>query len=126
MGEKDGMSIKEIEEFAKKNRFEVFLCLLFFFACIFSFIMWGTGWAVVAAFLGVVGGTLLSGKVEYMSKKTLQFLFKQEKMTQLVLAVVILVIAIVIPPLYFLILGLHGGKSMHHHIIEMYNQRMRQ
>lgn len=122
---KTGMSVKEIEAFAKKNRFEVFLCVLFFLACVFSFIMWGTGWAIIAAFLGAVGGALLSEKVELLSKKTLGFLFKQEATTQMVLAIVILILAIVLSPLYFFILGIHGGKSLHHHIIEMYQHSQR-
>lgn len=118
---KTGMSVREIEAFAKKNRFEVFLCVVFFLACVFSFIMWGTGWAIIAAFLGAVGGTLMTERVDLLSKKTLAFVFKQEATTQMVLAIVMLILAIVLPPLYFLLLGLHGGKSLHHQIVEMHN-----
>lgn len=126
MGEnklKDGVSIKEIEEFTKKHRFEVILCAAFVLACLFSFVMWGPGKAIFAAMIGAVGGILLSGKVEYYSKKTFQFVFKHEKTTQLVLGAVFLLLAVFLPPLYFLVLGLHGGKSIHHMALEMYNQK---
>ncbi len=122
---KDGMSIKEIEEFGKKHRFEVFFCLAFVLACLFTFAMWGSGWSIVASAVGAVVGILFFGKVEYFSKKGFQFIFKHESGTQLVLAIVLLVLTIFIPPLYFLILGLHGGKSLRHLAIEMHNQKPR-
>jgi hypothetical protein len=122
---KDGMSIKEIEEFSKKHRFEVFFCLAFILACLFTFAMWGPGWSIIASAVGAVVGILFFGKVEYFSKKGFQFIFKHESGTQLVLAIVLLVLTIFIPPVYFLILGLHGGKSLRHLSIEMYNQKPR-
>lgn len=109
---KDGMSIREIEEFAKKNRFDVFLCVLFFIACVFAFV-WGTGWSVIAAVVGTGLGILCSNKVEMLCKKGVLFLLKQESTTQIVLAVVLLVFAVVLPLLYFFILGAQGGKSLH-------------
>ena len=110
---KEGVSIKEIEEFAKKNRFDVFLCVLFFIACVFAFALWGTGWCVVAAFIGTIVGILSSNQIEGLSKKGVLFLLKQESTTQIVLAVVLLVFAVILPLLYFFILGAHGGKSLH-------------
>lgn len=109
---KDGMSIREIEEFAKKNRFDVFLCVLFFIACVFAFV-WGTGWSVIAAFLGTGLGILCSNKIEVFSKKGVLFLLKQESTTQIVLAVVLLVLAVALPLIYFFILGAQGGRSLH-------------
>ena len=120
---KDGVSIKEIEAFTKKHRFEVILCAAFILACLFSFVMWGTGKSIIAATLGSVGGILLSARVEAYSKKAFHFIFNQEKTTQLVLGGVFLVLAIFLPPLYFLLLGLHGGKSIHHMALEMHNRK---
>ncbi|MBS0604738.1 MAG: hypothetical protein JSS60_06850 [Verrucomicrobia bacterium] len=122
---KEGVSVKEIEEFTKKHRFEVFFCLAFVLACFFTFVMWGPGWSVVAAAVGAILGILLSGKVTHFSKMVFQFIFKHEQTTQLVLGIVFLILAIFIPPLYFLLLGLHGGKDMHHWAIEIYNQKSR-
>jgi membrane associated rhomboid family serine protease len=118
-GKKEGVSVKEIETFARRHRFEVFFSLLFVVSCLFSFLMWGTAWAVVAGAVGAILGVLLSGKVLHFSKVILQFIFKQEKTTQIVLGIVALILAIVIPPLIFLILGLHGGKDIHHWAVEI-------
>ncbi len=119
---KEGVSVKEIEEFTKKHRFEVFFCLAFILACFFTFVMWGPAWSIIAATVGAVIGILLSGKVAHFSKMIFQFIFKHEQTTQMVLGIVLLILAIFIPPLYFLLLGLHGGKDMHHWAIEIYNQ----
>jgi hypothetical protein len=109
---KEGVSVKEIESFAKKHRFEVFLCLAFFLACFFSFVMFGAAWTVIAATAGTIIGVLLPGKVQHLCSNALHFIFKQESVTQLILAGVGLILAIFIPQLYFFLLGLHGGKDM--------------
>jgi hypothetical protein len=119
---KDGISVKEMEAFAKKHRFEVFFCLAFILACFFTFVMWGAAWSIVSAAIGAVIGVLLSGKVANLSKTVFGFIFKQEQSTQLVLGVVALILAIFIPPLYFLLLGLHGGKDMHQAAIDIYSK----
>jgi hypothetical protein len=118
---KEGVSVKEIENFAKKHRLEVFFCLAFVFACFFSFVFFGTGWAVVLGSAGGIVGALMSGKVEHMAKKIFYFVFKQEQTTQLVLGAVGLILSIFIPPLIFLALGMHGGKSLHHLAVEIHS-----
>lgn len=125
MGEnkpKEGVSVKEIEEFAKKHRFEVFFCLAFLFACFFTFVMWGPGWSIVATTAGAVLGVLLPGKISHFSKTIFQFIFKQEKTTQLVLGIVALILSIFLPPLIFLLTGMHGGKDMYHRAMEIGSQ----
>jgi hypothetical protein len=123
---KDGVSVKEIEAFTKKHRFEVFFCLAFVLACFFTFVMWGPGWSVVAAAIGAIIGILLPGRVAHLSKNIFQFIFKHEELTQMVLGIVFLILAIFLPPLFFLLLGLHGGKDMHHHALELYNRNKSQ
>jgi hypothetical protein len=120
---KEGVSVKEIEEFTKKHRFEVFFCLAFILACLFTFAMWGPGWSVVGAAVGAVIGVLLEKKVEGASRAAFTFVFRQERTTQLILGIVFLVLAIFIPPLYFLLLGVHGGKDLHRFAIETYQQK---
>ncbi len=122
---KEGLSVKEIEAFAKKHRFEVFFCLAFVLACFFTFVLWGPGWSIIAASIGAILGILLEGKVTHMSKVVFSFIFKQDPTVQLVLGIVSLILAIFLPPLYFLILGLHGGKDLVHWAMEMYNQSFR-
>jgi phosphate/sulfate permease len=122
---KEGVSVKEIEAFAKQHRFEVFFCLAFVLACFFTFVMWGAAWSIFATIVGAIIGVLLTAQVAQFSKMVFQFVFKHEKTTQMVLAIVTLVLAIGIPPLIFLIIGLHGGKDLHHWAQELYHQKSR-
>ncbi len=114
-GKKEGVSVKEIEEFAKKHRFEVFFCLMFLFACIFGLVgMFRPGWSI---FLGMVGGALgviLPIKMDQLLKSIFHFVFKQDKTILIVLGVVALLIACVFPFIVFLIVGVAGGRAMHH------------
>lgn len=105
--------MKEIEGFAKKHRFEVLFVLSFIFAFFFSFVFFGPGWAILLATVGAILGVLLPAKMGQLSQKMFQFIMKQEQVTQLVLGIVILIISIFIPPLIFLMLGAHGGKSLY-------------
>lgn len=118
---KEGVSVKELENFARKHRFEVFLSVTFILACFFSFIMWGPGLAIGFAALGAVLGVIFPEKIDKISKKCSQFVFKQEEMTQLVLGIVVLIIAIFLPPLIFLKLGAHGGRDIYLLAVESCN-----
>lgn len=119
---KEGVSVKEIEDFAKKHRFEVFFCLSFVLALFFSFVFFGPGWGVVFAGIGGVVGVILPMQVGTLVRKIFHFIFKQERTTQIVLGVVSLIVSIFLPPLVFLLLGLHGGRSMHRQATEAYTQ----
>src|SRR5438128_129285 len=95
--DKDGVSVKEIEKFAKKHRFEVFFGLAIVLACFFSFVMFGTGWAILLASVGGILGVLFPAKVEFIAKKVYNFIFKQEQTIQIVLGIFGLILAIFIP-----------------------------
>ncbi|HSW86091.1 MAG TPA: hypothetical protein VLG49_01170 [Rhabdochlamydiaceae bacterium] len=112
---KEGVSVKEIEGFAKKHRFEVFFCFKFVLACFFSFVFFGPGWAVVFAVLGGLIGVIIPGRVDRFAKMMFDFVAKQEKVTQMVIAGVSLVLAIFLPFVTFFLIGLHGGTSMQEH-----------
>jgi hypothetical protein len=113
-GKKEGVSVKEIEDFARKHRFEVFFCLLFILAAIFNFFsFFKAGWSIL---LSAVGGCLsvaFPTKVDSLLKKMFQFLFKQDATLQLVLGVVCLIIAVFLPPVIFVLMGLFGGRYMY-------------
>ena len=111
---KEGVSVKEIETFARQHRFEFFFCLAFALAFLFALIMYSCAWSIGASALGGILGVLFSRKVAYFSKAVLNFLFRQERPTQFVLVIVVLILAIFLPPLIFLLLGLHGGKDLYH------------
>lgn len=119
---KEGVSVSEIEKFAKKHRFEVFFALTFILACFFSFIMWGTGLAISLASLGALLGVIFPAQVELACKKTFHFVYKQEDVTQLILAGVCLILAIFLPPLIFFLLGANGGKDYIHKALEHCSQ----
>ena len=111
---KEGVSVKEIEEFAKKHRFEVFFCLMFLLACIFGLVgMFSTGWNILLAMVGGALGVILPMKVDQLLKSTFHFVFKQDKTILIVLGIVGLLITCIFPFLVFLIVGAAGGRAMH-------------
>jgi uncharacterized membrane protein len=111
---KEGYSMKEIEEFAKKHRYEVFFCLMFFLALIFGlFGYFSPRWSIFFAMGGSILGVVFPVKVEAFSKKIFNFVFKQDKTILIVLGVVGLIFAIFIPFIVFLFVGLFGGRTMH-------------
>src|SRR3972149_11827054 len=112
---KEGVSVKELEDFAKKHRFEVFFCLLFLLACIFG--VWGMffrmGWNILAISVGAVLSVIFPMKIEMFLRRMIQFIFKQDKTIQIVFGIAGLVIAIFFPLVIFLLVGLAGGKSLY-------------
>ena len=118
-GSKKGVSVKEIEEFTKKHRYEVFFCALFVLACIFGLVgHFGRGWSIFFSMGGAIAGVVFPSKVESFVTMIFRFIFKQEKTIQLVLGAVVLLLAIFLPFLVFLVLGLVGGRVMHIMAIE--------
>lgn len=122
---KEGMSVKELEGYAKKHRFEVFFLLLFVLAGLFSMIFWGTKLSIFLAAIGAIVAVFIPNQVENISRKLCMFIFKQEKTTQLIIGIVWLIIAIFLAPLIFLMTGLYAGKGMVMHCKEMsmHNQK---
>jgi hypothetical protein len=109
---KQGMSVKEIENFARQHRFEVFFCLLFGFACLFSFMNFlAPGWSIFFAAAGAILSVVLPGKVEMILRKLMKFVFGQDTKMLLVFGVFALVLAVFLPWLVFALLGLFGGKA---------------
>ena len=112
-GNKEGVSVKQIEEFAKKHRFEVFFCLMFGLACLFGVIgYFGPRWSLLSVAVGGILAVIFQDNVTGLLKKMVQFIFKCEKTVQIILGIVILILAIFLPVLIFLITGLAGGKAL--------------
>jgi hypothetical protein len=114
----DGISVKEIEEYAKKNKFPVAIALGIFLACLFSIFLAMTKMSVIILSVGALVGVFIPGKISFLAKKMYGMIAKQEKTTQLVVGVVYLVLSIFFPPAIFLIMGLHAGKDMRHLMME--------
>ncbi len=110
-GQKDGFSVQELENFAKNNRFKLFVCLSLLLACFFSFVFFSF-WNVIFIAAGGILGTLFPSKIESLFHKITEFCTKQENATQIVLGSVSLIVAIFLPPLTLLALGLAGGKYL--------------
>lgn len=110
-GRRSGVSVQELENFAKKNRLEVFYSIAFILAAIFSFVFFGRVWSIFAVAIGGVLGAWFPKQVGNLFGSMLQFVFKQERVTQLVLAGVGWLLAVFLPPVIFAFLGLLGGKA---------------
>jgi len=111
---KKGVSVKEIEEFTKKHRYEVFFCVLFLLACIFGIVgYFRAAWNIFFVMAGGILGVIFPQKVESFLQMIFRFIFKQDKTIQIVLGVVALIIAIFMPFIIFLVVGLIGGRTMH-------------
>jgi len=108
---KEGVSVKEIESFAKKHRFEVFFCVAFILACLFSFVFF-TAWSLIFAVIGAILGIVMPGTIQKIIKTIIHFILKQEQTTQLVLAVVTWVVCMFLPPLAFALMGAAGGNHL--------------
>lgn len=123
MDKKEGVSVQEIENFARKYTYEVFFSLVFILASFFSMVMFGVAWSVYLACLGGVLGVWFPAKVEKFGGSAFQFVKRQAKPTLIVLAVVGLVVAVFLPPLVFFVLGLMGGKTLFRHAMQGSGQK---
>jgi hypothetical protein len=111
---KKGVSVKEIEEFTKKHRYEVFFCILFLLACIFGIVgYFRAAWNIFFVMAGGILGVIFPTKVSSFLEMIFRFVFKQDKTLQIVLGAVALIIAIFLSFLIFLVVGLIGGRMMH-------------
>ncbi|MES2200343.1 MAG: hypothetical protein V4489_09290 [Chlamydiota bacterium] len=109
---KTGVSVKEIETFTKKHRFEVFFCLSLILSCFFSFVFFD-GWGTVATAVGGILGILFSTKIAELIQRFAMFFNKQEDLTQLILGIAGLVLSVFLPILTFLVIGTCGGIYLH-------------
>ena len=109
----EGISVQELENFGKKYRFEIFFVIYFLLASLMTFFFFGAVWSIYLGGLGGILGVWLSTKIEKSLKAGFNFVFKQDQTTQIILAVVGVVISFFLSPLIFLILGLAGGSAIH-------------
>lgn len=111
---KEGVSVRELESYAKKHRFEIFFCILFILASLFTLVFWGPTLSIFLCGIGGIVSVFMPSQIEAFSKKMSQMVFSKEATTQLIVAIVALVVGIFLAPLIFLLFGLHAGKSMLH------------
>lgn len=109
---KEGVSVKEIESYAKRHRFEIFFCILFVLASLFTLVFWGPTLSIFLAGIGAIISVFLPGKVEHLATSMAMKVLHKEATTQLIIGIIALIAAIFLAPLIFLWLGLHGGHSI--------------
>ncbi len=115
---KDGVSVKEIEEFTRKHTTEVFSVLAIIIATASSSWDFFTGPKTTIFFtaLGCVLAVLFPVPIERGLKQFYNFVFKQDKNTQMIVGAVKVVIAIFIPFILFGLIGLLAGSSYHYFV----------
>lgn len=114
---KEGVSVEEIEDFARKYTTEVFSILAIVIGTVSSMYDFFTGPKLTLLLLavGVMLGTFLPAPSEKWLKQYYSFSHKQEKTSQMVLGCVMIVIALFIPFILFGFVGLLAGTSYHYY-----------
>lgn len=114
---KEGVSVQEVEDFARKYTTEVFTVLAIIIGSISSMYDFFTGPKMTIAFIaiGMILGIFFPAPVEKGLKQFYSFCYKQEKMTQMILGLVNIVIGLFIPFVIFGFLGLLAGTSYHYY-----------
>jgi membrane associated rhomboid family serine protease len=114
---KEGVSVQEIEQFARKHSTEVFTVLALIIGAISSAFQFftGPGLTIIFMAIGAIIGIFFPIPVEKSLKQLYAFTHKQENTTQLVLGAVKIVIAIFIPFILFGVFGLLSGTSYHYY-----------
>jgi len=112
---KEGVSVQELENLGKKYRFEIFFVAYFVLASLFTFALFSPQWSIYLAALGGVMGVLLPKKVESVLQGMFRFIYKQEKITQLILGGVGVIVSIFLPFVVFFAIGLSGGQACWSH-----------
>ncbi|MFA6119644.1 MAG: hypothetical protein WCT85_06405 [Parachlamydiales bacterium] len=112
---KEGVSVEEIEKFARKYTNEVFLILSIIIATISSIFNFFTGpsWSLFVAGLLTITGIAFPVHVGKIVKKIFKFQSTSEKTTIIIMGIVRLVLAIFIPFILFAEIGLLAGYSFH-------------
>ena len=114
---KDGVSVNEIESFARKYTSEVFLVLAIIIGCISSIFDFftGAGWSIAFLGIGAIVSVLFPNQIEKFLRKMFHIISKNEKSTQIIVGIVRIVIAIFVPFILFGLIGLGAGTSFHIH-----------
>jgi hypothetical protein len=113
---KEGVSVHEIEHFARKHTMEVLAVAALVIGAISSAWDFFTGpkLTIFLFTLGAVLGIFFPNPVEKGMRQLYNFACKQEKTTQIIFGAVKIVVAIFIPFVLFGIFGLLSGTAYHY------------
>ena len=115
---KNGFTVQELEHIAKKYRFEVFFCAAFILAALFSKLFNLAGFSILLTAVGGVIGMIFPSRTHKIIGQILEFTCKQERVTQIVIGIVLIILSIVIAPVIFLLIGAICGKAIHHDTLQ--------
>lgn len=112
---KEGVSVEELETFARKYTTEVFLILAIIIATISSIFNFftGPGWSLSFAGIGAILSIAFPEAVVKIQRKVLELTSKQEKAAQISIGVIRLIIALFIPFILFAEIGFLAGLGFH-------------
>lgn len=110
---KEGVSVHEVESFARKHTTEVFSLIALIVAAVSSMFDFFTGPSMTILFLavGMAAGVLFPEPIERVLKQFFGFTTKQEKSTRMVIGGVKIVVGIFVPFILFGAYGLLAGTS---------------
>ena len=113
---KEGVSVQELEHFARKYLVEVFVIISVIVATISSSMHFfnGAGWSLMLGGIGAILSIALPAQIHKIEKIYFSFVSKQEQTAQIAIGAVQLIIALFLPFIIFAQLGMLAGISFHH------------
>ena len=113
---KEGVSVQELEHFARKYLVEVFVIISVIIATISSSMHFfnGAGWSLMLGGIGAILSIALPAQIHKIEKIYFSFVSKQEQTAQIAIGAVQLIIALFLPFIIFAQLGMLAGISFHH------------
>jgi cation transport ATPase len=113
---KEGISVQDLETFARRYTHELFLILAIIIASIssmFHFFM-SPSWAISFAALATVVSIGFPEQMSRFQKPIFSFLYKQEKSMLMIIGIVRLIVALFLPFVIFTEIGMLAGMAFHH------------
>ena len=114
MADKEGFTVKELQQKGKKYSVEIALVVIFALTAIFT-LVWGGAmmvWSIILSMVLAIVGALLPNAMDRFSKASMDFLFGKQPIIGIVITIVFIILAIFIPVIPFAVLGLIAGKSL--------------
>jgi hypothetical protein len=114
MTDKEGFTVKELQQKGKKYAVEIALVVIFALTAIFA-LVWGGAmivWSIILSMALAIVGALLPKVMDRFFKASMSFLFGKQPVVGIVIAVVFIILAVFVPALPFAVFGLVAGKSL--------------
>ena len=112
---KEGVSVQDIESYAKKHSVEVFLVIAIILAMIFSIFnlsFTSSNWGIFLAGIGALLGILMPVQINGFLEKIFSFILKKDKTTIIMVGIIRILIAIIVPAVIFGFFGLLAGTTV--------------